>query len=48
LRTVHNLLQADSSFVEHTEAERAALASLVGAFDALITATNRGVDSFKD
>lgn len=46
LRTIHSLLQTDSSFVEIAENHRAALEGLANSFNAFVNKSNSGVDSF--
>ena len=48
MRTIHALLQSDSSYVEISENQRAALSSVHSAFDRMVEATENGEDSFKD
>lgn len=48
MRTIHALLQADSSFVEISDSQRAALDGLANAFNTFVARSNSGVDSFQN
>lgn len=48
LRTIHSLMSAESDFIESVDAQQAAMASLMHAFDHMVNHTKHGINSFKD